>query len=527
VEEKRDYDVFKLKIGANNTIESLRITYDNHEKPGPEARVAEDQRLRESIDRSIAALKAGELDGRQAEIKRLGSDLYCAIFPDKVGSFFEDALNAMLDDRSANPSRWLRIIIEVHPRSDVFGWPLEFLYCERKELWLATERPFLALSRHLAFEGNFDLSPQRRPLRALVVISNPGGLAGVITTRVLEEIGKLADSASQRGEEPGMEVQVLGQVEAYERQIPGITYQDQPAEYPILKDLIPDWKPHVVHFIGHGKLDGIEGSLALTKDNQVDWTPADDISQLFSAWQPRLVLLQACESALSGTEPAFMSLADRIFKRNIPAVVAMQFQITNDYASQFAQGFYAALRDGKDVDEAVQVGRAKITNQVRWKNRDFGAPVLFTYRPDAIMQPLSRVGPKLPGLILGDALKLSATQRVLGKLQQALKCLEEGTAQLAEEKAELAEASAKRAIAWIDDVLRGKFEVDQIVRGWLSDARECLASCELEDAKQRLNTALDCLATGPTLAPSGQGKTLPAGPGRMLDQASAGERTLS
>jgi len=85
-----------------------------------------------------------------------------------------------------------------------------------------------------------------------------------------------------------------------------------------------------------------------------------------------------------------MSLADHLARFNIPAVVAMQYAITNDYATQFAVGFYEALRDGKDVDAAVQSGRWKIWSASRrGQERDFGAPVLFTYRPDCIIEPLS------------------------------------------------------------------------------------------------------------------------------------------
>jgi hypothetical protein len=45
----------------------------------------------------------------------------------------------------------------VHPKSTVFAWPMEFLFCPRMELWLATERSFLTLSRHLTLGGTLDL----------------------------------------------------------------------------------------------------------------------------------------------------------------------------------------------------------------------------------------------------------------------------------------------------------------------------------------------------------------------------------
>lgn len=521
MDDQRDFDVFRLKISAENSIACDCTAYNNHESHGPEAQVADNPDLREDIADGIANLRDGKLDGRQEEIRRLGRNLYRAIFPDKVGSFFEEALKEVLSDRATNTNRWLRIIIEVHPKSDVFGWPLEFLYCPRNELWLATERSYIALSRHLTVEAIFDLSPQARPLRTLVIISDPDKLHGVISTRVLEEIGRLADVIPESGTGPevGMEVKVVGRVKDYQRQIPGIQYLDQPAEYSTLMGLIPDWRPHVLHFIGHGQFEGSEGALALMKDDDVDWVKADDISQLFSAWQPRLVLLQACQSAVSGTEPGFMSLADRIFKRSIPAVVAMQFQITNDYASQFAQGFYEALRDGKDVDAAVQIGRAKITSQVRWNNRDFGAPVLFTYKPDAIMQPLSRRTLKFSTPVFQHATNLekpmsTAAERLARLIREAMDYLVQGR--------------VVQAVDSIDDVLAGADQLPGEEQSRLEDAKRQIAQGEGDRAMLRLSKVLSSLEASPTLLGSETGKRFDSGQDKLrLQPSSAADRTLS
>jgi hypothetical protein len=322
-------------------------------------------------------------------------------------------------------------------------------------------------------------------LRALIIISDPGELNGVISTKVLEEIGGLANTPAG-GEEKSMDVKVLGRVKDYQKEIPGIHYLGQVAKYENIMDLIKeDWQPHVLHFIGHGKFEQNEGFLGLMKDeegHQVDWASADDISQLFSDWKPRLVLLQACQSAQSGSEPGFMSLADRIFKRNIPAVVAMQYTIANDFATMFAHGFYQALRDGKDVDAAVQIGRSKITAKARWTNRDFGAPVLFTYRPDAIMQPLtSRLGKASQAFSPDkEAAFLTNIQRVVRKVQYALNCLGD-TGE---------EVDLERAKSWLDEVIELKDESLVKVQKKLVDAKQCLDMEDIENAVKRLRQLL-------------------------------------
>ncbi|MBN2116870.1 MAG: CHAT domain-containing protein [Anaerolineales bacterium] len=484
--EKKDYDQFRLKINANDSIETTHFDTANQEYPGPEGQVDDSEYLRQDIRNRLEKLGEGTLEGDQ--IQFLGRDLYRAIFPGRVGEFFDQTLQNVLQERDRQgekKDRWLRVIIDVHPKSSVFAWPLEFLFCPRRELWLATERSFLALSRHLTLEGTLDLSRQAPPLRALVIISDPTDLRGVISAKVLEEIGQLANTPSG-GEEKSMDVKVLGRVKNYQKETPGIDYLDQPAKYENITDLIKEnWRPHVLHFIGHGKFDQSQGFLGLMKDEEgreVDWTSADDISQLFSDWKPRLVLLQACQSAQSGTEPGFMSLADRIFKRNIPAVVAMQYSIANDYATIFAHGFYEALRDGKDVDAAVQIGRSKITAKARWAKRDFGAPVLFTYRPDAIMQPItSRIARTRPSLAADKPNpSLSTGQRVARKIENALKYLEDTGG----------EVDVDRARTWMDDVIDLKDDSLVKVKNIVSDARECLDMQEIDGAIKRLKQAL-------------------------------------
>ncbi|MBI5298224.1 MAG: CHAT domain-containing protein [Chloroflexi bacterium] len=485
MEERRDYDQFRLKINANDSIEVSHFDTTNQEHPGPEAKVSDDPSLRDDIRDYLVKLGMSTLDG--GDIQRLGRNLYNAIFPGQVGVFFEQTLQGILNERQdRKTNRWLRVIIDVHPKSTVFAWPMEFLFCPRMELWLATERSFLTLSRHLTLGGTLDLRLQEPPLRTLVVISDPDKLGGVISTKVLEEIGRLATPGGS-GEEKNMDVKVLGRLKSYQQDIPGIDYLDQPASYENIMDLIKEeWQPHVLHFIGHGKFEQNEGFLGLMKSDEeglVDWISADHISQLFSDWKPRLVLLQACQSAQSGTEPGFMSLADRIFKRNIPAVVAMQFTITNDFATIFAQGFYEALRDGKDVDAAVQIGRSKITAKVRWTNRDFGAPVLFTYRPDAIMQPLPSRSTRVTQSAVMDknSTYMTAVQRVTRKIQNALKCLGDGGG----------EVDAERARGWMDDIIELKEEALVKVKNRISDARECLDMGDEPGAVKRLREALN------------------------------------
>jgi hypothetical protein len=431
--DTKEYDQFELEILPVDNIRATLVTQDNLKRFAA-AKVVKEEDLLDDIRKNISKLKAGELDGKMEEIQTLGRDLYRTIFPGKVGILFEQALQTVINDRRrGNKNRCLRVVIDVDSTSEVFSWPLEFLYCKPMRFWLATEKPMIALSRRTKFDTSvvYDLNPQTPPLRVLVIISKPENedLGGVITTKILEEIGELAETELS---DPGSEevirikIRVLGQIECYEKNIPGIDHIDRPATYGNITELIDklatkDEQPHVLHFIGHGESDK---GLALVDDTgRVEWCSAELISRLFTDWFPRLILLQACEGAMKDPAPGFISLADHLIQRGIPAVVAMQSSIMNAHATSFATGFYKALRDGKDVDEAVQEGRWTIWNKVRGSEPSFGTPVLFTYDPTGIIllqEPSAPALPRQPG----DRTSLRPRGTATPLVQQALHLIE-------------------------------------------------------------------------------------------------------
>ena len=94
----------------------------------------------------------------------------------------------------------------------------------------------------------------------------------------------------------------------------------------------------------------------------------------------RLAVLNACEGARSSVDDPFSGVATSLVRREIPAVVAMQLEITDRAAITFASELYAALADGYAVDAALAEARKAIfadENEVEW-----ATPVLFMRVPD-------------------------------------------------------------------------------------------------------------------------------------------------
>lgn len=63
---------------------------------------------------------------------------------------------------------------------------------------------------------------------------------------------------------------------------------------------------------------------------------------------PRLVVLNSCSGATAGGGDLFAGTAAALARAGVPAVVAMQFEITDAAAAVFARGFYTALAQGRD-----------------------------------------------------------------------------------------------------------------------------------------------------------------------------------
>jgi hypothetical protein len=184
-----------------------------------------------------------------------------------------------------------------------------------------------------------------------------------------------------------------------------------------LSKKIKVFKPHIMHFIGHGR----EGGLALHKEEAIikelkaeditreahrepalpieeyaDWLDSKSVGDLCNDYQPRLVFLHACEGAAPYLLPrslqSFSSTARELAYTRIPAVIAMQYEISNGDAQRFAQKFYRQIREGKNIDEAVvearrELGTFSSKGRQAWGDRSFGTPVIYLQSEKPIIRP--------------------------------------------------------------------------------------------------------------------------------------------
>jgi hypothetical protein len=87
---------------------------------------------------------------------------------------------------------------------------------------------------------------------------------------------------------------------------------------------------------------------------------------------PRLAILVSCQSAGNGSGPALTALGPHLVEAGIPAVIAMQANLSMQTAAQFLPVFFRELQKDGQIDRALAVARGMLRSQP-----DFWVPVLF------------------------------------------------------------------------------------------------------------------------------------------------------
>jgi hypothetical protein len=322
-------------------------------------------------DLQIALLRSGGKRRRmpsqeEQTVQDFGRDLFDALLSGEVRSRYDVSLR-----EAAQQGKGLRLKLRIEsPKLAALPW--EFLYDSR-------QAEYVCLSRNTPIVRYLELPQPPRPLivtpplRILGMIAAPHDLPPMDMAREKERIERATQDLRSHS------LVELTWIE-------GQTWRD-------LQQAMWSGPWHIFHFIGHGGFDhsSDEGFIVLVEEdgrsNRLSATPLGRL--LADHPSLRLVLLNSCEGARGGKHDIFSSTAAILVRRGVPAVVAMQYEITDQAAIEFAQAFYGALTYGKPVDEALVEARKAISfavsNTVEW-----GTPVLHMRSPDGILFDIQR-----------------------------------------------------------------------------------------------------------------------------------------
>jgi tetratricopeptide (TPR) repeat protein len=328
--------------------------------------------------------------------QRLGDDLFRAVFSGPVLSLFERSMGMLHGSQ-----RGLRIKIHIDPEdpslTQLSSLPWEFIY--RKDT-----RDFLNLSkytpivRYLDVQRPFSPLPLERPLRILVVLSDPPEYVALD----LERERSLIEKTWARQE--GIEVDFM-----------------ERASITALQQRLVHERYHVLHYMGHGAFDEYSGQGVLVMQDAAGHGQLVDGSSLGILLRDvrslRLAFLNACDTATvtrdQGLDP-FAGVASAMVMAGIPAVVAMQFPISDEAAINFSGTFYPLLAQGNPVDVAVAEGRRAI-RLVDSRSMEWGTPVLFMRAPKG---DIFRVRDAQPAAMPSNQLPVTAAAPRIDKAQE-------------------------------------------------------------------------------------------------------------
>ncbi|MDQ3134510.1 MAG: CHAT domain-containing protein, partial [Acidobacteriota bacterium] len=111
----------------------------------------------------------------------------------------------------------------------------------------------------------------------------------------------------------------------------------------------------IFHYTGHGMSPESGGGLLLedARGNSRPTSVAEVLQSLQRGENSlRLVVLSGCQTARTTNSAGFRDMARGLLRRKIPAVIAMQFSISDAGGLKFAESFYTRIATGRTLELA-------------------------------------------------------------------------------------------------------------------------------------------------------------------------------
>ncbi len=298
----------------------------------------------------------------------LGRDLFAALLPEPLHK-------ALVESRAIaqQEGKHLRLRFEVD--ADLMQLPLELLCApEADPLGRLALQSDLSIARSLEGAPHHPLrmprtDDDRDSVKLLAVVCSPQRLSSLSGKREIEQLKKaLPPLLVALDPEP---LQVL----AGERQV--VSRENVRA---LLKR---QREPCALLIVAHGIYDDEEGCSAVLmerEDRTIDRLSGEILNGLLTqASGLRFVLLNLCLGAKASAAEPFSGLAQRLIAGGIPAVVAMQGEVSNEAATACSPSLFNGICENLIVDEAVSAARLAMADnretRIEWAN-----PVLFLHR---------------------------------------------------------------------------------------------------------------------------------------------------
>ncbi len=291
------------------------------------------------------------------DAERLGGSLATALLGGPVGDAYRAAMA-----RAESHGHGTRMTLSLGDAPALLSVPWEFLY--QRPRFLASQRrtPIVRLLE----TGSMAPAPViDGAVRILGIVASPRDLAPLDVEgerrRITQALAPVVDAGQVR----------LDWLE--------------PASPKSLRLALRDGNYHVIHYVGHSDFTAAGSGMIYLEDPDTGASVGVDetlFANLLSDQNVlRLVVLNSCEGARTTLTDPYAGVATTLVHLGVPAVVAMQFEISDRAAIVFAEELYANLIGRRDpIDASVAEARKAIYSDV--DRVEWATPVLFVRDPD-------------------------------------------------------------------------------------------------------------------------------------------------
>ena len=297
------------------------------------------------------------------ELIRYGTLLFDTLFPREIRRLYDVA-------RSRERAGHLNVIF-----TSMIPWiadkPWEFAFDPDRKTFLATQELHFVRNALTAMPVEV-IRPKHGPLRILVAVAQPIGTAKLSSEQ--------EEAVIRRGFQPLIEAGLV-ELEVLRATTPTTLHR-------WLSAVSYD----VVHFIGHGAFDQDmgQGFLVFEDDKGGAFNvSARNACEILCQRGIRLVFLNACETGRGDARGTPRRKADfnrgiapALVANGVPAVVANQFSVRDDAATEFSQHFYWSLAHGATFGSAAREARIAVNYSTSHDTIDWAVPVVYARDPE-------------------------------------------------------------------------------------------------------------------------------------------------
>ena len=221
------------------------------------------------------------------------------------------------------------IVFNLIQTAETQGWLVDLVRAARKENPGNSQLSRIAntlLSPSASSASTAAPSPQSQQQRILILAANP---IGTIQLRLDEELREIEQGLGRARQREQFEIKSALAVRSRD----------------IYRSIL-DFKPHIVHFSGHGS--GQDGLVFEDETGQAKLVDALALARLFKLFKTSVncVVLNACYSEVQA----------RAIAQHIDYVIGMSQAVGDRAAIEFAVGFYDALGAGESIEFAYELG---------------------------------------------------------------------------------------------------------------------------------------------------------------------------